>query len=93
MGPAPVRRGPLWSNARPRVLARRRQAGSGVSSSVGNGWAAGIRVGASTRAMLMSLQGNIAVPLDRSARSGRLNSAPVHIDLPTVGVAVRTQKA
>jgi hypothetical protein len=36
---------------------------------------------------------NIAGPLDGSARSGCLNSAPVHLNLPTVGVAARTQKA
>jgi len=38
-------------------------------------------------------KGSIAVPPDRSARSGRLNFAPVHIDLPTVDVAAHTQKA
>ena len=53
-------------------------------------WTAGIRVGASRCATLMSLQGNIAVPLDGSARSSRLNSAPVHI---VPGVAGRAQKA
>src|SRR6516164_709982 len=37
-------------------------------------------------------KGSIAVPPDRSARSGRLNFAPVHIDLPTVDVAAHTQK-
>jgi hypothetical protein len=45
----------------------------------------------------MSLQGNIAVPLDRSARSGTVNSAPVHIDLGSsarvAGNGSRTSKA
>src|SRR5260370_29189535 len=56
-------------------------------------WTAGVRAGASTRAMLMSLMGTIAVALDGSARSGLLNASPIHIDLPAVSVTAGTQKA
>jgi hypothetical protein len=43
--------------------------------------------------VLRSPLGATLRPLDGSARSARLNSAPVHIGLPTVPVAACTQKA
>ena len=55
-------------------------------------WTAGIRVGASRCATLMSLQGQHRGAPRRIGAERSLNSAPVHI-VPAVGVAGRARKA
>jgi hypothetical protein len=50
-------------------------------------WTAGIRVGASTRATLMSLQGQHRGAPGRIGTERSSELAPLHIQLPAVGVA------